>query len=61
MTPEAVMRATMAIADHLLAMYRDMPAAADTDELQQVFQSLLDHEQKEKEQLARSLQMFQDL
>ena len=61
MTPEDVMSATMAIADHLLAMYRDMLAAADTEELQEVFQNLLDHEQKEKEKLARNLQMFQDL
>jgi rubrerythrin len=61
MSPEEVMSATLAIADHLLAMYRDMLAAADTDELRRVFQNLLDHEQKEKEKLARNLQMFQDL
>jgi len=61
MTPDDVMDATMRIADHLLDMYRGMLQAADTDELRQVFQNLLDHEQKEKEKLARNLQMFQDL
>ncbi len=61
MAAEDVTNATMTIADHLLAMYRDMLAAADTEELQRVFQNLLDHEQKEKEKLARNLQMFQDL
>lgn len=61
MAPEDIMNAMMAIADHLLALYRDLLDAADTDELRQVFQNLLDHEQKEKEKLARNLQMFQDL
>lgn len=61
MAPDDIMHATMSIADHLLDMYRGMLEAADTDELRQVFQDLLDHEQKEKEKLVRNLQMFQDL
>lgn len=61
MAPDDIMHATMSIADHLLDMYRGMLEAADTDELRQMFQDLLDHEQKEKEKLARNLQMFQDL
>ena len=61
MAPEDVTSATMSISDHLLDMYRDMLEKAETDELRQVFQNLLDHEQKEKEKLARNLQMFQDL
>ena len=61
MAPDDIMNAMMAISDHLLDMYRGMLEAADTDELRRVFQNLLDHEQKEKEKLARNLQMFQDL
>lgn len=61
MAPQDLANTTMTIADHLLDMYRDMLKAADTDELRRVFQDLIDHEQKDKEILARNLQMFEDL
>ena len=61
MSPEDIMSTTMAISDHLLDMYRGMLDAAPTDALRQVFQNLLDHEQVEREHLARNLEMFQDL
>jgi hypothetical protein len=61
MVPEDLMRTTMAISDRLLDMYRNMLEATDTDELREVFRNLLEHEHKEKEKLARNLQMFHDL
>ena len=61
MSPGDIMSATMAISDHLLDMFRGMLDAAPTDALRQVFQNLLDHEQVEREKLARNLEMFQDL
>ncbi len=61
MTPDDLMRVTLQIADHFGALYRDIVAAADTDEVRTVFQNLLDEEQKEKEKVARNFQMFMDL
>jgi len=51
----------MQIADHFITLYREMIEAADTNELREVFQSLLDREQKEKEKVARNFQMFMDM
>ncbi len=61
MTPDDLMRVTMQIADHFIALYKDIAAVADTDEVRAVFQNLLDEEQKGKEKLARNFQMFMDL
>ena len=61
MTPDDLIRVTMQIADHFSALYRDVAAAADTDEVRSVFQNMLEEEQKGKEKLARNFQMFMDL
>lgn len=61
MTPDDLMRVTLQISDHFIALHGDIVAAADTDEIRTVFQNLLDEEQKEKEKLARNFQMFMDL
>ena len=61
MTPDDLMRVTLQIADHFIALYGDIVAAADTDEIREVFQNLQNEEQKEKEKVARNFQMFMDL
>jgi len=61
MTPDDLMRVTLQIADHFIALYGDVVAAADTDEIRTVFQNLQNEEQKEKEKVARNFQMFMDL
>ncbi len=61
MTPDDLMRVTLQISDHFIALHGDIVAAADTDEIRTVFQNLQDEEQKEKEKLARNFQMFMDL
>ncbi len=61
MTTDDLMRTTMQIADHFITLYREMIDAADTNELREVFQNLLDREQKEKEKVARNFQMFMDI
>ncbi len=61
MTADDLMRTTMQIAEHFISLYREMIDAADTNELREVFQNLLDREQKEKEKVARNFQMFMDI
>ena len=61
MSPDDLMRVTMQISEHFNALYRDIVAAADTDEVRTVFQNLLDEAQKQKEKVARDFQMFMDL
>ena len=61
MSPDDLMRVTMQISDHFNALYRDIVAAADSNEVRTVFQNLLDEAQKHKEKVARDFQMFMDL
>ncbi len=61
MTPDDLLRVTMQISDHFSALYKDIVATADTEEVRTVFQNLLDEDQKEKEKVARNFQMFMDL
>ncbi len=61
MTPDDVLRLILQITDHFIALYGDMVAASETDEVRAVFQSLLDEDRKGKEQLARNFQMMADM
>ncbi len=61
MTPDDVMRLILQITDHFIALYSDMVAASETDEVRAVFQNLLDEDRKGKEQLARNFQMMADM
>ncbi len=61
MTPDDLMRLTLQIADHFIALYSDIVAASDIDEVRDVFQNLLDEDRKGKEQLARNFQMMADM
>ena len=61
MSPDDLLRVTLQIADQFIALYADIVAAADTEEIRTVFQNLRDEEQTEKEKVARNFQMFMDL
>ncbi len=61
MTADDVMRLILQITDHFIALYSDMVAASETEEVRNVFQNLLDEDRKGKEQLARNFQMMADM
>ena len=61
MTADDLMRVIMEISDHFGTLYKDVAAAAETDEVRAVFQNLLQEQQKGKEKVARNFQMFADL